>query len=177
MFDDTDTHLAVVLYAGSPRHLHLNAFRGELELASAGQTAGHAAAAGALGVAAVDVRLAAGPDGSFAGSWSIDLMPNGCAIFRTQTDLVGDALKHREAVATHVGNLIWDSMTENQPTDPAAWKAHTLAAIEARTFAIGYTKALLEHEDTTDHTYDQLRDRAVAAHRATRVSELMLTTP
>lgn len=117
------------------------------------------------------------PDGSFAGSWSIDLMPNGCAIFRTHTDLVGDALKHREAVATHVGNLIWDSMTENQPTDPAAWKAHTLAAIEARTFAIGYTKALLEHEDTTDHTYDQLRDRAVAAHRATRVSELMLTTP
>jgi subtilisin family serine protease len=72
VFDDTDTHLAVVLYAGSPRHLHLNAFRGELELASAGQTAGHAAAAGALGVAAVDVRLAAGPGGSFAGSEPVE---------------------------------------------------------------------------------------------------------
>jgi len=66
--NDVENKLVVVLYAGEPRTLHLNAFRGELEMATAGQIAGHTAAAGAVSVAAVDVRLASGPGGSFSAS-------------------------------------------------------------------------------------------------------------
>ena len=54
--NDTNRELIVVLYSGSGRYLHLNANRGRLEHATAGQTWGHAAAHGALGVAAVDAR-------------------------------------------------------------------------------------------------------------------------
>lgn len=69
--DDTGNHLVVVLYSGLPRYLHLNAFRGRLDLATDGQTAGHTAARGAISVAAVDVRSAAGPGGAFAGTESV----------------------------------------------------------------------------------------------------------
>lgn len=53
-FDDADNLLAVVRgHSEAPRFLHLNTIRGRLGLATDGQTAGHAAAAGAFGVAAV----------------------------------------------------------------------------------------------------------------------------
>jgi len=54
--------------AGSDRFLHLNANRGQLEFATAGQTAGHSAARDAFSVAAVDVRDASG---AFDGSESV----------------------------------------------------------------------------------------------------------
>jgi hypothetical protein len=49
----------------APRFLHLNTNRGRLAIATDGQTAGHAAAKGAFGVAAVDVAAAKG--GRFKG--------------------------------------------------------------------------------------------------------------
>jgi len=65
-FNDLNNHIVVVRYRGARRHLHVNTMRGELAIATAGQTAGHAAAEGAFGVAAVDVALAGGErfDGS-----------------------------------------------------------------------------------------------------------------
>lgn len=64
-FNDLGNTLVVVKFLGDDRFLQLNTHRGELDLATAGQTGGHAAAAGAFGVAAVDVADAGG--GVFAG--------------------------------------------------------------------------------------------------------------
>jgi hypothetical protein len=58
--------------AAAGRFLHLNANRGRLALATAGQTGQHAGARGALGVAAVDVRDAAGTGGVFASTESVE---------------------------------------------------------------------------------------------------------
>ncbi len=52
--NDTGRQLIIVRHDGSAsRYLHLNSNRGRLEHATAGQTSGHAAARGAIGVAAV----------------------------------------------------------------------------------------------------------------------------
>ena len=65
-FSDRGRRLIIVRKAGSAnRYLHLNANRGELEFATAGQTSGHAGARGAFGVAAVDAR---GRESGFAGN-------------------------------------------------------------------------------------------------------------
>jgi hypothetical protein len=66
--NDKGKQLVVVLSSGAARYLHLNANRGRLEHATAGQTAGHASARGAFGVAAVDVR---GEVGAFDGDESV----------------------------------------------------------------------------------------------------------
>ncbi len=71
LFNDKRRRLVVVRSAGATRFLHLNANRGRLAVATAGQIGGHPAARGALAVAAVDVRSAAGPGGVFAGSESV----------------------------------------------------------------------------------------------------------
>ncbi len=54
------------------RYLHLNTNRGRLAIATAGQTGQHAGARGAVSVAAVDVRDAAGAGGVFAGTESVE---------------------------------------------------------------------------------------------------------
>ena len=54
------------------RYLHLNANRGQLAIATAGQTGQHAGARGAVSVAAVDVHDAAGAGGVFAGTESVE---------------------------------------------------------------------------------------------------------
>jgi subtilisin family serine protease len=69
--NDAGHYLVVVLDAGEPRYLHLSAFRGEIQLATGGQVAGHSGASGALSVGAVDARLAGGPGGVFAGTESV----------------------------------------------------------------------------------------------------------
>src|SRR5262245_51668864 len=58
--------------SAAPRYLHLNANRGRLAIATAGQTGQHAGARGAVSVAAVDVRDAAGAGGVFAGTESVE---------------------------------------------------------------------------------------------------------
>jgi hypothetical protein len=54
------------------RYLHLHANRGRLALATPGQTGQHAGARGAVAVAAVDARTAAGAGGAFAGTESVE---------------------------------------------------------------------------------------------------------
>lgn len=70
--DDVDRRLLVVRSAGEARYLRLNAFRGELEHATAGQIFGHPAAENAIGVAAVSAASAGGDDGVFDGSESVE---------------------------------------------------------------------------------------------------------
>jgi hypothetical protein len=70
-WNDTGARLAVVRGAGAPRFLHLNAHRGRLGVATGGQIGGHAGAASALAVAAVDARFASGPGGAFSGSENV----------------------------------------------------------------------------------------------------------
>ena len=60
--------LVVVKASGADRYLRLSAIRGELQIATAGNTFGHSAAANAIGVAAVDARTA---DVVFDGSESV----------------------------------------------------------------------------------------------------------
>ena len=72
--EDVDKHLVVVRDAGEARYLRLNAYRGELEHATAGQTFGHPAAESAIGVAAVDARGAGGDNGVFNGSESVETL-------------------------------------------------------------------------------------------------------
>lgn len=67
-FNDTGYVLVIIRYAGAGRYLHLNANRGRLAFATAGQTWGHSAAASAFSVAAVNAATAGG--GSFAGGAS-----------------------------------------------------------------------------------------------------------
>jgi hypothetical protein len=71
--NDAGRKLMVARAAGAAdRHLHVNANRGRLEIATAGQTGQHAGARGAVSVAAVDVRDAAGAGGVFAGTESVE---------------------------------------------------------------------------------------------------------
>lgn len=65
IWNDTNNTLVVIRYAGAERYLHMNTHRGELDIASDGQIAGHTAAAGAISVAAVNVATAGG--GVFTG--------------------------------------------------------------------------------------------------------------
>lgn len=59
-----NNQLVVVLFSGSARYFHLNTIRGQLAVATAGQTAGHPAATNVFGVAAVDVASAPGGAGT-----------------------------------------------------------------------------------------------------------------
>ena len=70
--EDVGRHLVVVRHAGEGRYLRLNALRGQLEHATAGQTVGHSAGENAIGVAAVDARSAGGDDGVFDGTESVE---------------------------------------------------------------------------------------------------------
>ncbi|MCA9473358.1 MAG: S8 family serine peptidase, partial [Nitrospira sp.] len=64
-FNDIGNRLVIVKTFGEDRYLHLNTHRGQLGLATDGQTSGHAATSGAFGVAAVNVATANG--GVFTG--------------------------------------------------------------------------------------------------------------
>jgi hypothetical protein len=64
-FNDATNRLVVVLANGSSRYLHLNTHRGRLAIATSGQISGHAAAANAFAVAAINVGTAGG--GAFTG--------------------------------------------------------------------------------------------------------------
>jgi hypothetical protein len=71
--NDAGRKLLVARAAGAAnRYLHANANRGRLARATAGQTGQHAGARGAVSVAAVDVRSAAGAGGVFAGTESVE---------------------------------------------------------------------------------------------------------
>ena len=70
--EDIGKHLVVVRYAGEGRYLRLNALRGQLEHATAGQTVGHSAGENTIGVAAVGAHSAGGEDGVFDGSESVE---------------------------------------------------------------------------------------------------------
>ena len=73
LFNDLNSRLVVVQNPGAAdRFLHLNTIRGRLSLNTAGQTAGHAAAATVLGVAAVNVSTAGGPGGTFDGTEQVE---------------------------------------------------------------------------------------------------------
>ncbi len=69
---DVDRHLVVVRHAGEGRYIRLNAFRGELESVTAGQTFGHSAGENAITVAAVSAVSAGGAGGVFDGSESVE---------------------------------------------------------------------------------------------------------
>ena len=70
-FAFADARLVVVKASGSDRYLRLQAFGGELEIATAGNTSGHSAAENAFGVGEVDVRDAGGAGGVFDGTESV----------------------------------------------------------------------------------------------------------
>ena len=61
-----------VTASGADRYLRLDAVRGQLAVATAGQTVGHSAAANMIGVAAVDVGTAGGDGGVFDGMESLE---------------------------------------------------------------------------------------------------------
>ena len=67
-----DARLVVVKVSGADRYLRLQAWHGELDIATSGNTFGHSAAENAVGVAAVDVRDAGGAYGVFDGTESVD---------------------------------------------------------------------------------------------------------
>ena len=67
MRNDFGNHVVVVLDSGAGRYLHINAFRGELDIPTVGQVGAHPGAAGAIGVGAVDVRFPGGAGGVFDG--------------------------------------------------------------------------------------------------------------
>ena len=71
IFDDDDLRLVVVKASGSDRYLRLQVYGGQLEIATAGNTYGHAAAENAFGIGMVDVRTAGGTGGIFNGTESI----------------------------------------------------------------------------------------------------------
>ncbi|MCP4006504.1 MAG: S8 family serine peptidase, partial [bacterium] len=60
-YNDLGNTLVVVRNSGATRFIHLNTLRGELSIATDGQTAGHSAAEKAVGVAAVDVGMTGCP--------------------------------------------------------------------------------------------------------------------
>ena len=69
---DAGRHLVVVRSGGEARYIRLNAYGGELEHVTAGQTFGHPASASAIGVAAVAAGSAGGNNGVFDGSESVE---------------------------------------------------------------------------------------------------------
>ena len=71
IFRDDDLRLVVVKASGSDRYLRLQVFDGQLEIATAGNTYGHAAAEKAFGIGMVDVRTAGGTGGIFNGTESV----------------------------------------------------------------------------------------------------------
>ena len=71
-FSYADVHLLVVKTSGANRYLRLQAYGGQLEEATAGNSLGHAAAENAIGVAAVDARDAGGAGGVFDGTESVE---------------------------------------------------------------------------------------------------------
>jgi hypothetical protein len=71
VMNDKGRRLIVVQTSGAGRFLHLNTHRGELAIATDGQTSGHASARAAFAVAAVDVRDAGDAGGTFDGSESV----------------------------------------------------------------------------------------------------------
>jgi hypothetical protein len=102
--DDEGNHVVVVLFSGQARHLHVNAFRGRLGIATDGQVAAHNAALGAISMGAVDWRDAGGAGGVFDGSEPVEsfssqgprrifFAPNGAPLVseevRSKPDLVG----------------------------------------------------------------------------------------
>jgi Subtilase family len=71
--NDSGYRLVIARNPGSQaRMLYLSANRGELAHATRGQISGHPAARGAVAVAAVDVRDANGPGGTFDGTESVE---------------------------------------------------------------------------------------------------------
>ena len=68
---DEDLRLVVVKASGSDRYLRLQVFDGQLEIATAGNTYGHAAAEKAFGIGQVDVRTAGGSGRIFNGTESV----------------------------------------------------------------------------------------------------------
>ncbi|MEM8993258.1 MAG: S8 family serine peptidase [Acidobacteriota bacterium] len=74
-FDDDDTGRKIVVakFAGNDVFLHLNTHRGRIEHGTDGQIFGHAAAVGAMAVAAVNVAAAGG--GQFAGGTGVMVQP------------------------------------------------------------------------------------------------------
>ena len=69
---DTGNSLLILKSSGEDRFLHLNSNGGSLAFATDGQMFDHAAAANAIGVAATDALLAAGPGGVFDGTESVE---------------------------------------------------------------------------------------------------------
>ena len=71
--DYKGARLVIVKNAGAAdRYLHLNCSRGELAIATSGQTFGHSASQDAIGVAAVDARTAGGAGGGFDGAEAVE---------------------------------------------------------------------------------------------------------
>ena len=70
-FDYSGLSLVVVKASGSDRYLRVHAFDGRLEIQTAGNLYGHAAAENAVVVAMVDVRTAAGSGNVFNGTESV----------------------------------------------------------------------------------------------------------
>ena len=70
-FAYSDARLVIVKVSGSARYLRLQAFDRNLEIATAGNTWGHAAAENAVGVGHVNVRGAGGAGGVFDGGESV----------------------------------------------------------------------------------------------------------
>ena len=71
IFRNDDFRLVVVKASGSDRYLRLQVFDGQLEIATAGNTYGHAAAEKAFGIGQVNVRTAGGTGGIFNGTESV----------------------------------------------------------------------------------------------------------
>ena len=71
IFSYADARLVVVKASGADRYLRLQAFNVKLDIATAGNTFGHAAAENAFGVGQVDVRTAGGTGGVFDGTESV----------------------------------------------------------------------------------------------------------
>jgi len=69
---DVGDRLVIVKHSGQARFLHLDTLRGELAHATTGSISGHPADLSAVAVAAVDVRSAAGPGGTFSGSEHVE---------------------------------------------------------------------------------------------------------
>ena len=71
IFSNEDLRLVVVKASGSDRYLRLMVIGGQLAIATAGNTYGHAAAEKAFGIGMVDVRRAGGTGGIFNGTESV----------------------------------------------------------------------------------------------------------
>jgi hypothetical protein len=111
--NDAGSSLVVIHYSGDARFLHLNAHRGRLELATAGQISGHGAAAAAISVAAVEVEDspdtftggAANPVETFSsdGPRRIFFDPPGVPVTPGNFSSTGGALRRKPDVAAADG--------------------------------------------------------------------------